>query len=193
MRFSAVLLAGGKSSRMGRDKSTLIVDGVPLWRRQLSVLRATGAAEVFISGNVDGPYTDEGIEIVEDTRSESGPLGGIASALRRCGDEWLLVLAVDMPAMTPDFLCSLTDAARKGAGFVPVTDRIQPLAALYPCAALEIAEKLLRDGRQKMGCFVDELSARSLVRRIDVPSAQWPLFTNWNRPGDVAAGLPAPV
>ena len=192
MRFSAVLLAGGKSSRMGRDKSTLIVDGQPLWRRQLAVLRATGAAEVFISGIVDGPYAGAGMEIVEDTRSESGPLGGIASALRRCGEEWLLVLAVDMPAMTAEFLCSLTDAARKGAGVVPVTDRIQSLAALYPCSSLEIAETQLRDGRLKMECFVDELAARSLVRRIDVPAAQWPLFTNWNTPGDVVDGRLAP-
>ena len=153
MRFSAVLLAGGKSSRMGRDKSALIVDGVPLWQRQLAVL-----------GN----------------------------EARMSSEEWLLVLAVDMPAMTPDFLCCLTDAARKGAGVVPVTDRIQPLAALYPCASLEIAETQLRDGRLKMECFVDELAARSLVRRIDVPAAQWPLFTNWNTPGDVAGGLLAP-
>lgn len=177
---------------MGRDKSTLIVDGVPLWRRQLAVLRATGAAEVFISGKADGSYAGAGVEIVEDTRRESGPLAGIASALRRCGEEWLLVLAVDMPAMTPDFLCSLTEAARKGAGVVPVTDRIQPLAALYPCASLEIAETQLRDGRLKMECFVDELATRSLVRRLDVPGVQWPLFTNWNTPGDVVDGRFAP-
>lgn len=186
MRFSAVLLAGGKSSRMGCDKSALVVDGGPLWRRQLAVLSAAGAAEVFISGNADGPYAGTGVEIVEDARNASGPLGGIASALRRCGEEWLLVLAVDMPAMTADFLCRLTDAARKGAGVVPMTDRIQPLAALYPCAALEIAETLLREGRRKMECFVDELEARSLVRRLDVPPSEWPLFTNWNTPGDVA-------
>ena len=177
---------------MGCDKSALIVDGEPLWRRQLTVLRATGAEEVFISGKADGPYAGAGVEIVEDTRSESGPLGGIASALRRCGEEWLLVLAVDMPAMTADFLCSLTDAARKDTGIVPVTDRIQPLAALYPCAALEIAETLLRDGRRKMECFVDELLARSLVRQLDVSATQWPLFTNWNTPGDMAGGQAAP-
>lgn len=192
MRFSAVLLAGGKSSRMGCDKAALVVDGEPLWRRQLAVLRATGAAEVFISGKADGPYAGAGVEIVGDVRSESGPLGGIAAALRRCGEEWLLVLAVDMPAMTADFLCSLTDAARKGTGIVPVTDRIQPLAALYPCAALETAETFLRDGRRKMESFVDELLARSLVRRLDVPATQRPLFTNWNTPGDIAGGQLAP-
>ncbi len=193
MSFSAVLLAGGKSSRMGCDKSTLVVDGEPLWRRQLDVLRATGAGEVFISGKTDGAYAGVGVEIVEDERSDSGPLGGIASALRRCGEEWLLVLAVDMPAMTADFLCGLTDAARKGMGVVPVTDRIQPLAALYPCAALEIAETLLREGRRKMECFVDDLEARSLVRRLDVPVAQWPLFANWNEPGDVAGEVIVPT
>lgn len=187
MRFSAVLLAGGKSSRMGCDKSALLVGGQPLWRRQLDVLRATGAEEFFISGKADGPYAGAGVEIIEDSRCESGPLGGIASALRRCADEWLLVLAVDMPAMTADFLCTLTDAVRNGAGVVPMTDRIQPLAALYPCAALEIAERLLREGQRKMESFVDELAERSLVRRLDVPTSQWHLFTNWNTPGDVTS------
>ena len=75
---------------------------------------------------------------------------------------------------------------------MPVTDRIQPLAALYPCAALETAETFLRDGRRKMESFVDELLARSLVRRLDVPATQRPLFTNWNTPGDIAGGQLAP-
>ena len=84
MSHAAVLLAGGKSSRMGRDKSALIVNGEPLWQRQLAVLRATEPAELFISGMRDGPYADCGVEILADGIPNCGPLGGIATALRRC-------------------------------------------------------------------------------------------------------------
>ena len=189
MRFSAVLLAGGKSSRMGRDKATLIVDGVPLWQRQLATLRECGAAEVFISGKADGPYAGAGIEIVEDAVPDCGPLGGIVAALRRCMEDWLLVLAVDMPAMTRAFLQSLVDAAHDGVGIVPVTSRIEPLAAIYPRAVLAVAEAHLSAGRFSMGGFVEESLSRGLVRRMEIPIAQWPLFNNWNTLGDVRGGV----
>ena len=94
---------------MGRDKSALLVDGEPLWQHQLATLRATQPAELFISGKRDGPYADCGVEILADEFPDCGPLGGIATALRRCQSERLLVLAVDMPAMTAEFLRILLD------------------------------------------------------------------------------------
>ncbi|MEQ1854155.1 MAG: molybdenum cofactor guanylyltransferase, partial [Chthoniobacteraceae bacterium] len=121
MAHSAVLLAGGRSSRMGRDKPGLIFDGKPLWRHQLATLRATQPAELFISGAADGCYADAGIPVIPDDAPGLGPLGGIATALRRCTGEPLLVLAVDMPMMTPDFLRSLLDESRRtGKGVIPV-------------------------------------------------------------------------
>ncbi|GDX08948.1 molybdenum cofactor guanylyltransferase [Verrucomicrobiota bacterium] len=120
MSHAAVLLAGGKSSRMGRDKSALPVNGEPLWQRQLAVLRATEPAELFISGKSDGPYAGCGVEILPDEFSGCGPLGGIATALRRCKSDRLLVLAVDMPAMTAAFLRSLVeDSQRTAKGIIP--------------------------------------------------------------------------
>ena len=120
MSHAAVLLAGGKSSRMGRDKFALPVNGEPLWQHQLAVLRATEPAELFISGKSDGPYADCGVEILADEIPDCGPLGGIATALRRCTSDFLLVLAVDMPAMTATFLRTLLDESqRTGMGIIP--------------------------------------------------------------------------
>ena len=83
MRCSAVLLAGGKSSRMGRDKALLEIDGEPLWRRQLATLRALEPEQLMVSG----PPRGEG-ETVADEIEDAGPLGGVAAALpnarRRC-------------------------------------------------------------------------------------------------------------
>ena len=56
MNFSAALLAGGRSSRMGRDKAFLEIDGVPLWQRQLQTLRELGPSETFLAG----PMQSEG-------------------------------------------------------------------------------------------------------------------------------------
>src|SRR5687768_17396927 len=107
MLHSAVLLAGGKSSRMGRDKGALLVEGEPLWQRQLNILRRTQPRELFISGPLDGPYANTGVRIVSDAEPHLGPLGGIAAALGECTTDWLLVLAVDLPFMRADYLLSL--------------------------------------------------------------------------------------
>ena len=120
MSHAAVLLAGGKSSRMGRDKSALLVNGEPLWQHQLATLHATEPAELFISGKSDGPYADCGVEILTDEFPDCGPLGGIATALRRCKSDYVLVLAVDMPAMTAEFLRTLLDESQRTAkGIIP--------------------------------------------------------------------------
>src|SRR5438067_5066315 len=92
--FAAVLLAGGKSSRMGRDKASVVIDGQPLWQRQLATLRATHPCELYISGKVDGPYADSGVELVIDSSPGHGPLAGLEAALLRTHQPLLLVLAI---------------------------------------------------------------------------------------------------
>jgi molybdenum cofactor guanylyltransferase len=188
VQFSAMLLAGGKSSRMGRDKSGLVLEGVPLWRRQLATLAATGAGELFVSGPADGPWV--GVECVADEVADAGPLAGIAAGLRRCASPWLLVLAVDMPAMTAGFLRELAEqAARSQAGVVPaVRGTFEPLAAIYPRSALEIATGRLSAGRRRLEDLVTELEQRGLVARRPVPESEASLFANWNEPGDIGTG-----
>jgi len=102
MRCSAVLLAGGKSSRMGCDKAFLKIDGEPLWRRQLNVLEELEPRKIFIAG----PACDEwcNFEILPDAAEDSGPLGGLTSALRACPTPLLFALAVDLPRITGSFL-----------------------------------------------------------------------------------------
>src|SRR5437763_696400 len=140
--FSAVLLAGGKSSRMGRDKAFLEIDRVPLWLRQIETLRALSPDELFISGPpLAAEWRD--FEIVADVQPNAGPLGGIAAALQRCRSDFLVVLAVDMPRMNAAFLRSMLDdcvAANDGRGIVPKSrGGYEPLAAVYPKSSLPVA------------------------------------------------------
>ena len=194
MKFSAVLLAGGKSSRMGCDKSALLVNGEPLWQRQLAVLRATNPAELFISGKSDGPYADCGVEILADEIPDCGPLGGIGTALRRCTGDMLLVLAVDMPAMTSEFLRKLLEESQRTAkGIIPSVAAdgrrrasVEPLAAVYPRTALAIADECLRTGERKLEAFIRKLEARHLVSTHTVAENEAALFVNWNAPHDIA-------
>ncbi|MEP6699521.1 MAG: NTP transferase domain-containing protein, partial [Verrucomicrobiota bacterium] len=82
MKFSAVLLAGGESRRMGRDKTTIIFDGQPLWLRQLEVLRGLHPEKIFVSARTDPPWRPIEIELLLDEPPSRGPLSGLTRALQ---------------------------------------------------------------------------------------------------------------
>jgi molybdopterin-guanine dinucleotide biosynthesis protein A len=185
--FAAVLLAGGKSSRMGRDKASVVIDGQPLWQRQLATLRATGAQELFISGKPDGPYADSGIEIIVDSSLGRGPLAGLEAALRRTRQPLLLVLAIDLPDMTSTFLADLVRrASTNGLGVVPRTaEWFEPLAAVYSPACLPLVEECLRGEDHSMQRFVREAVAQNLVEERPLTLTEHVLFRNLNAPADL--------
>ena len=184
--FSAVLLAGGESRRMGQDKAGLEFEGVPLWKRQLATLRATSPAELFISGRMDGPYANTGIETVPDEQSGLGPIGGIVAALRRMKTNHLLVLAIDLPAITPEFLLGLLAVSWAHRGVVPILDdRFEPLAAVYPRRSLAHAEDCLHGPNRSLRHFATHAVSADLVMGWVIDAEKRFLFRNLNSPGDI--------
>src|SRR5689334_16745960 len=99
MKFSAVILAGGQSRRMGSDKAWLKFDGKTLLERQVELAQKVGASEILISGRSNSDYSRFGLQVLHDRIPESGPLGGIERALDAASQPLLLVLAVDMAKM----------------------------------------------------------------------------------------------
>ncbi len=189
--FTAVLLAGGKSTRMGRDKAGAILDGQPLWQRQLATLRAVHPHELFISGKADGPYAGSGVEILADRSPGLGPIAGLDAALRRASHPLVLVLAIDLSAMTPAFLASLLHAAAASAtGCVPRrADWFEPLAAIYPRTCLPLVEACLGEADRSMQRFVRLAVAAGLVEGRALRPGELALFKNVNRPRDLDAGV----
>ncbi len=187
MIHSAALIAGGKSTRMGRDKAALVFAGRPLWQAQLAALSATHPAELFVAGKC-APISDPAVEIIPDFRTDCGPLGGIAAALLRARSPWLLVLAVDMPAMTPDFLANLVrSSAERGHGLVPTVDgKWEPLAAVYPTSCATIAEQMLEQGRFALHHFIEAACDAGLLAPYPVAESDAALFANLNTPSDAA-------
>jgi molybdopterin-guanine dinucleotide biosynthesis protein A len=181
MRCSAVLLAGGKSTRMGRDKALLEIDGEPLWRRQFATLRRLSPEQLMVSG----PTRGEG-ETVADQIENAGPLAGVAAALQKCTAPLLVVLAVDLPAMTTNFLQMLLTACREGIGIVPQhAEFFEPLAAVYPKACVSLAEGALARGELALQDFVRNLIARKMMMPREISGAEEALFANLNTPLDL--------
>ena len=191
--FSAVLLAGGRSTRMGQDKAGLIIDGQPLWQRQWAKLEALGAGELFFSGKAGVPDAADGRETIEDPVADAGPISGIVAALRRASHPWLLVLAVDLPDVPSSLLADLLrEAMLAGAGRVPAREEwLQPLAAVYPRACLPIAEECLAGSNRSVRRFFRRASQAGLAAGRPVSAEEQALFRNLNAPEDVVLAASA--
>jgi len=133
MNISAVLLAGGESRRMGRDKATLLFRGRPLWEIQFDLLRTLQPEEIFVSARTDPPWRPSGVQFVSDEPPSRGPLSGLSATLTRISTDHLLALAIDMPLMTGNYLRLICSLVEPGRGVLPmIGNRAEPLVAIYP-------------------------------------------------------------
>ena len=187
MNFSAVLLAGGESRRMGRDKAWIEVRGQPLLLRAVATVRRAGAGEVFVSGRRGGDYTPVDCPVLFDAKPGRGPLSGIERALRVMRSPLLLVLAVDLPNMTATFLRQLISGCNVARGVVPEwRGELEPLAAIYPKRCHALVLDALREDRLAARDFAKTCVRAGLVRAFAIAAADRVRFANWNSPDDLS-------
>ncbi len=186
MKLSAILLAGGRSRRMGVDKATVLIAGKPLWQRQLRVLSDLRPGAVWVSARTVPPWCPPEIEIVMDKPPSCGPLSGVAAGLHRVQTSHLLVLAIDLPQMTAEHLRKLWDLAQPGIGVIPLHgDYFEPLCAIYPAEAVAAAGKALKDNDASLQHFAEILLHQSQAQVYDLPCEEQPLYLNMNTPSDL--------
>ncbi|MEI8342756.1 MAG: molybdenum cofactor guanylyltransferase [Verrucomicrobiota bacterium] len=184
--LTACLLAGGKSSRMGRDKAGVEFLGTPLWQHQLHTLQKTGANEILISGRKDACYGGSGVTVIEDEIKNTGPLAGIATMLEAATNPLVLMLAVDMPYMTDAFLLSLREQSSVTRGAVPELDGFfEGVAAIFPKSAGVIATRILQGNDHSIQHFVRECVANEQVKIVTVSNDETALFKSLNAPSDL--------
>lgn len=188
--FTGIVLAGGRSTRMGRDKALLaLADGKTLLARAVETLRATGASEILVSVAHGKTYGLAGTREVADLQEDCGPMGGLAASLAVAGHPLCLVLAVDMPGMMPAYLRGLLREARPGCGVVPVIDgSFEPLAAVYPRETSASMADALASRDLSLQRLIRNLEQRSLVRLLEMGVEEKALFANWNSPEDCLDG-----
>lgn len=182
-----VLLAGGRSVRMGQDKALLELGGRSLAARQLATLQAV-TPRVAVAARERPCWLPEDVVWIEDEAGVEGPLAGILPALKWAearGARQVAVLAVDLPKMEPGFLRALAEVGGDGKGAVARHGSLwEPLAAVYPVAALPALWEAARAARWKMQDVVADLVASGLLEKV--PVAQTDRFFNVNTPGDLA-------
>lgn len=188
---SAVLMMGGASRRMGRDKATLPYGEELLWRHQLNTLKATGFRALALSVGETFPLACGqaevgGYPLLPDQATGQGPISGLREALRWSSTEQVLLLAVDLPKMSAAYLKKLLASAEQGAGVLPIHGEfIEPLVALYPQAALPVVEDLIARQQYKLQGVTDAGLAAGWLQTLPIEPEEEALFANWNRPEDV--------
>ena len=185
--FSATLLAGGASRRMGRDKALLPVGGSGqlLWQRQWHVLESLEPAELFWSGP-PRPQMPSRAKIIADVVAHAGPLAGISACLHVLPSNLLIVLAVDLPAMNATFLRDLMSRCTDARGAViRHGDFFEPLAAVYPKHLHALATEHLAQGRYTLQDFIREAVEQEALTVIPLRREDAPLFKNVNAASDI--------
>jgi molybdopterin-guanine dinucleotide biosynthesis protein A len=142
---------------------------------------------------ISGPARKEWeeCEVVSDEVADAGPLAGVSAALRTCATPLLVVLAIDLPLMTAEYLSSLLAISGSEQGVVPVSFRgPEPLAAIYPLGTLPLAQATLESGDYSMRGFVAKASAHGLLRSQPIAPNELKLFTNLNTVSDYERARP---
>jgi molybdopterin-guanine dinucleotide biosynthesis protein A len=159
--ITAFVLAGGQSTRMGADKAFVEWNGNRLLELGLQAARSV-VPDVRVVGSRE--KFSEFAPVVEDQFRDCGPLGGIHAALLASRTELNLIMAVDMPFVSAEFLRYLITQARSSCDADVVIPRTggywQPLCAIYRRRFAEVAEEALRGGRNKIDCLLDVLRLR---------------------------------
>ncbi len=186
MNLSAVLLAGGKSRRMGKDKAIALFWRKPLWQIQLNLLRELRPAEIFLSARSDPDWRPADVEFVADEVPSRGPLSGVVASLGRIRTKHLLTLAIDMPFMSEKYLRFLCDQIEPGHGVLPIIDgRAEPLAAIYPAEARVDFVRALSGVDFSLQTATQRLVQAGRLRVIPVAEAEKEFFRNLNEPADL--------
>jgi molybdopterin-guanine dinucleotide biosynthesis protein A len=181
------ILAGGASSRMGEDKSTLTLDGETFVARIACALSSIVSRVSIVSARED--QLDHGLTVVRDVYTGAGALGGLHAALAACRAPWAAVVSCDLPFVTRELFVRLASfAADDFAAVAPVQrdGRPQPLCALYSVrACLPAAALLLDAGELRPRVLLKQLSTRWVAPEelSDLTRAEL-FFTNVNTPDD---------
>lgn len=182
----AVLIAGGRSRRMGCDKCLIEWRGKPLWQHQLETLADLQPSALAVAAPGKPDWLPDGVKWLPDVFPDSGPLAGILAALNFSGNGPVVALAVDLPRMTSDYLQGLLNDAGEHQGIVPLSAKgYEPLSAVYPVEAAMAAESRLQSGRRDLQGWVSELARCDLIRSRNVEANDTILFQNWNHPEDL--------
>nr|WP_320049799.1 molybdenum cofactor guanylyltransferase [uncultured Desulfuromonas sp.] len=182
---TAVILAGGKSRRMGREKLFLDIGGQPLFERVLKPLQML-FDEILVIANNPQPFEHYTLPVFSDIYPGSA-LGGLYTGLAKASTSWTFICAADMPFVNVSLIRYLLTQTENCDIVVPVSDQgMEPLCACYSKRCLPVMEQALQKGQYKIidaweNLRICEIAVAQLQHLPAIETA----FVNLNREEDV--------
>lgn len=188
--LSGVVLAGGQSRRLHIDKARLpLPDGRPLLGAVVDILHGV-CDEVVVVADAPGRYADLGLAAreVTDVLPDRGPIGGLHAGLLAVRAPFALVVACDMPFLSPEVLAYMAGRPRSYEAMVPrVGGRWHPTHAVYSRDCLAPIEELLERGENRLSVLIDRLAVEAVTEaELRLCDPELSSLLNLNEPQDLA-------
>ncbi|MCK5843823.1 MAG: molybdenum cofactor guanylyltransferase [Victivallales bacterium] len=160
---TAIIMAGGQSSRMGRNKSMLTINGASLIKSVIDKLR-TVFDEIIISVGDKGSFNFPDIREIPDIKKQQGPLMGLFSTMSESTSELNFVTACDIPDPDTALILNMLELAEKHDIVLPVDEngRYEPLFAVYRKSVACVAGRLLASGERKMTTLLEHANFKTV-------------------------------
>jgi molybdopterin-guanine dinucleotide biosynthesis protein A len=186
---TALILAGGDSSRMGQDKAALVLDGKTLLESVTTTMQS-----IFPKVIVSVRQERAGLNVpqVRDELVASGPLAGLAAGMKSAATPWLFAVACDMPFIQPAMIEHLAGQRADCQAVVPMVHGYpQPLAAFYSTRCLDIVESILNgNGKHSVRALLERLQVRYVSEeQMLAVDPQLRSFFDLDTPQDVAIAM----
>jgi molybdopterin-guanine dinucleotide biosynthesis protein A len=188
MPISIAVLAGGRSSRMGTDKSLLSLDGRPIIEHILERLTPLNAPIIIIA-NDSVKYSRYDLPTFPDVMPDGGSLGGLYSAIHYSQSDYTLCVACDMPFLNTELLAYLISLCGDYDLIVPyVADLAQPFHAVYSKTCLSTIHSCLLQGQLQASGYYASLNLRRVQNEeIHIFDPMTHSFVNINTPEEYHA------
>lgn len=166
-KMTAVILAGGRASRMGFcDKAFLEIGGRSLIDRQLEVLRKLFKKIVIVTNSPDKYRRIKGVEVISDIIPHQGPLGGIYSGLKTSKDRYNFIFACDMPFLNESLIRYMMKKKNGYDVIIPkVEKRFHPLFGIYSKNCIPIIEEMLKRDMLKISGIFPEAKTHFISKK----------------------------
>ena len=152
-----VILAGGRSSRLGQDKVLLSIGGKPLIAHLVDLLRPL-VREIIVAGHHRPEFEPLGLQTLPDLYPDLGPLGGLYTALTSTDAPYVFLLAGDMPQVPTKLIQRIVRDRKKADAIIPRGPRgLEPLCAVYSRSCIGTLQNSLESGNRRIVNALDGL------------------------------------
>ena len=186
MKVTGIILAGGKSSRMGTDKGLLELCGMPLISYAVRVLSGS-CSSIMISSSAE-VYNSFGYEVVADEYEGIGPMGGIYSALQKSKTDQNLVLSCDLPFVPPMLLKYILENSSGYDVAIPWqgNQHYEPLCGFYHLSVRDKMSDFILHNNYKLPDLFEEIKINKLIINEERDFYSKNIFLNVNSKHDLA-------